>query len=82
MKICFREDSYSPTFEIQDPYSKSIADGVFNMHLFDRGMRELYEQKFDLSEIFGTYVYEDMSVTLSLTTMRHAQTTLDRQMKI
>lgn len=50
---------YSPTFEIQDLYSKLIADGVFNMHLFDRGLRELYDQEFDLSEILSTYVYEE-----------------------
>lgn len=50
---------YSPTHEIQDLYLKSYSDGLLNMDYFDQGMRELYKQKFDLSEIFSTYVYEE-----------------------
>lgn len=50
---------YSPTYELQELYSKSFSDGIFYAEIFDQGWRELYDQKFDLSEIFGTYIYEE-----------------------
>lgn len=50
---------YSPTYELQELYSKSFSDRIFYAEIFDQGWRELYDQKFDLSEIFGTYIYEE-----------------------